>query len=159
MSLISGRHRDRNFDLFHAQYKREQILLTPSLARMAPVVWTEHGRFVRGAVGRALAAAYRRSARHVHTIICVSHGVRDDLAEICGSREPRLVVIPNPVDVHRFRPPDEEERRAARRELGIAQGARPVVAVVSRVHPAKRIDLAVEAIKRLDGPTLRVTGD
>ena len=40
---VAGLHRSDPFDAFYAHFKREQVLLTPSLARLAPVIWMEHG--------------------------------------------------------------------------------------------------------------------
>src|SRR4051794_258385 len=59
-------------DVYHLQYKREQILLTRALACRAPVVWTEHGPLPEGALGRGLRWAYRVASRHVSMIVCVS---------------------------------------------------------------------------------------
>lgn len=55
-------------DFAHAQYKREQIGLTDTLARNGPVLWTEHGRWLSGPTGKALAVAYRLAARKVSAL-------------------------------------------------------------------------------------------
>ncbi len=147
------------FDLFVAQYKREQITLSGHLSRLAPVVWTEHGRFLAGMRGRGLALAYRRASRSVAAVICVSEGVREDVAAVCGPGHPELVVIPNPVDLGQFRRASASERESARRSLGIEPTGGPVLVMVSRLHRAKRIDLAIEAVSRMAGAILVIAGD
>src|SRR4051794_26885115 len=83
---VAAAIRDLRADLFHAQFKREQVGLTDLLARQAPVIWTEHGRFPTGTGARALAAGYRQAARKVGAIICVSRAVADELRGIVGPR-------------------------------------------------------------------------
>jgi glycosyltransferase involved in cell wall biosynthesis len=126
---------------------------------MAPVLWTEQGRFPDRRGTGPLRAAYARAARDVGAIVCVSDAVRDDVAKICGPRGPRLEVIPNPVDTERFRPPSADERSAARAELGVPATVGPVFVTSGRLHPAKQIDLAIQAAAGVDGAHLVVAGD
>ncbi|HWC33194.1 MAG TPA: glycosyltransferase family 4 protein [Mycobacteriales bacterium] len=135
--------------VFHAQYKREQIGLTPILARLAPVVWTEHGRWVSGIEGALLAKAYRRASRHVTTLIAVSPAVADDLRQVVGVTCP-IAVIPNAVDTSRYRPSTAAEQHAAREALGLMPD-KPVVAWVGRMDPGKLPELAIAAGAAFDG--------
>lgn len=156
MTVIRQRHRERPFDLFHAQYKREQILLTRKLSDLAPVIWTEHGRFPDGRATLPLRMAYRRASKHVFKIICVSPDVEADVRAVCGLGTP-TIVIPNGVDTEYFAPPTAEQRRQARASLGVP----PLdlcVATVSRLHRAKRIDLGILALDHLPGAVIVVAG-
>lgn len=146
------------FDLIHMQYKREQILMSQPLSELAPVIWTEQGRFPDRRGTGPLRRLYARAARHIEAIVCVSDEVRCDVAEICGAGAPRLEVIPNPVDTYRFQPPTPEARAAARRELGVPADGR-VLVTSGRLHPTKRIDLAIEAAGALPDAHLLVAGD
>jgi len=110
--------RDQMISYFHMQFKREQIGFTSALARLAPVVWTEHGRFLSGRRGRALAAAYRHAAHNVAAIICVSDVVAADVERITPLRT-RVEVIPNAIDVVRNAPPTPTAKLDARRVLGL----------------------------------------
>ena len=67
-------------------------------------------------------------------VICNADSGRADVVER-GFPADRTVVVPNGVDLMRFRP-DAERRRARRRVLGIADDAL-VVGIVGRVHPMK----------------------
>jgi glycosyltransferase involved in cell wall biosynthesis len=143
-------------DLFHLQFKREQIGFTSFLAGRAPVVWTEHGRFLKGLKGALLAEAYKHAARHAAAIICVSDDVAADVRHIVGSRT-RIEVIENAVNTFRLRPADEMERAHARAVLGIPLD-QPVLLWIGRLHREKRPSFAVELGKIWPGVTL-IAGD
>lgn len=70
----------------------------------------------------------------------------------------RGTVVPNGVDVTRFRPADAAERVAARRELGLAADGR-LALFVGRLVPRKHVREAVAAIARSPGWSLLVVGD
>ena len=156
LRAIRRQHDVQAFDAFHAQYKREQVLLSARLARLAPVVWTEHGRFYRGRGSSVLAWGYRHAAKAVEVVICCSQAVADDVDHICRGRV-RCDVISNGVDVNAFRRLPDPERRRVRAGFGLKTDE-PVLAVVSRLHPAKRIDRAVELAAKA-GLELIVVGD
>lgn len=157
LEAIRREHARQPFDLFHLQYKREQLLLTRGLAELAPVVWTEHGRLPTGAKGQAVTRAYRRAARDVAHVICVSDDVAQDVAQACGSSVP-IDVIETAVDDARFRPADAARRRVLRHSLDIDDD-RVLLATVTRLHPHKRVERAIEAVRGRDDCTLIVVGD
>ncbi len=134
----------RTPSVFHLQFKREQVLLTPMLSRLAPVVWTEHGRFATGALGHGLAAAYRRAAAHVQEIVCVSELVAESLEPVVGSVT-RLRVVSNSVDTSQFRPADPRRRRWAREALGVPPDG-PLVVWLGRLDAGKLPVLAARAL-------------
>jgi glycosyltransferase involved in cell wall biosynthesis len=140
--------RTREFELFHCQYKREQIGLSPSLARHAPVVWTEHGTSYRGKGASLLRFGYRKASRSVKVIACVGKEVAADVSAICSGAGPEVVVIPNAVDTEIFRPAVNEIERSIERTrfdpAGVL-GDLPLAVVTSRLHPDKRLDRLVEA--------------
>ncbi|HET9103117.1 MAG TPA: glycosyltransferase family 4 protein [Solirubrobacteraceae bacterium] len=139
-------------DLFHAQFKREQIGLTDVLARRAPVLWTEHGRFPGGRFGRGLAVAYRLAARRAAAIVAVSGSVAEEIGGIVGPRV-RIEVVPNAIDTDTVRPATPAQRAAARSALGLSDDVR-VVAWVGRMSEGKRPSLALETAARLPGVLL-----
>lgn len=152
---VTRQHRDDPVALFHAQFKREQLLLTPSLSTLAPVVWTEHGGPVGG--GRpALRGWYARAARSVAAIVAVAPHVADDLRSLCGPGV-RIEVIPNAVDLTRFAPADAHRRSSCRQALGLPDD-RVIVAAVARLHPAKRLERAIDAAAA-SGAVLVVAGE
>jgi len=61
---------------------------------------------------------------------------------------PPVAVVPPGVDVERFRPLSETERREARRHLGLPDAA-PLVVGVSRLVPRKGFDVLLRAATRL----------
>jgi glycosyltransferase involved in cell wall biosynthesis len=156
LAAIRAEHRRLPFDVFHLQFKREQILLSKPLSMLAPVVWTEHGQLPRGRGRGVVRMAYRMASRSVTRIICVSEGTADDVRRTCGATA-RVTVIENAVDERRFRPPaTATERRAAQAELGITTGGM-VIGVVARLHPDKRVDRALLAAG--PGLTVVIAGD
>ncbi len=130
--------------VFHLQFKREQVALTSVLARKAPVVWTEHGRWLGGVTGRVLLRAYARAARDVSRLVCVSEDVAADLRDVVDPG--RVVVVPNAVDTSRYAPPSAQRRADLRRRLLPEHFQDRTVAVLaSRLHPAKRHERAIAA--------------
>ena len=67
-----------------------------------------------------------------------------------GRGMPPVVEIPPGVDLARFRPLGEDERAAARADLGLP-AAGPLVVSVSRLVPRKGMDVLIDAAARLAG--------
>jgi len=81
-------------------------------------------------------------------------------AEARRLRRDRLFVVPNAVDVQRFRPVDEHERSELRSALGLPTD-RPVVGCVANHRPIKGVDDLVRAFATLPShhATLALVGD
>ncbi|CCH16351.1 glycosyltransferase family 4 protein [Micromonospora lupini] len=143
--------------VYYLQFKREQIALTAPLARRAPVVWTEHGRWMGGPVGRLLLAGYARAAEHVSRVVCVSEAVAADLEPVVG--RDKLVVVPNAIDTRRYAAPPPAMRAVLRQRLLPSRfHDRPVAVLAARLHGAKRHDRAVAAALASES-ALVVVGD
>jgi phosphatidylinositol alpha-1,6-mannosyltransferase len=71
-------------------------------------------------------------------------------AERAARRSLPVTVVPPGVDVDRFVPLADDERRAARRRLGLPDDGRLVVSL-SRLVPRKGMDVLIEAAARLAG--------
>lgn len=150
--------RETPYDILLVHYKKEQLLvpLLPQGLR-AVTVWAEWGPVpypMRRGVGRW---AYASAARRAELVIAVSSGTLESVHEVGVPRD-KLQVVPNVVraDQIQFRP---EGRTAVRSELGIPSDA-PVVGCISRLHPKKRNDVVVEAVKALPPEThLVIAGD
>ncbi|WP_236812506.1 glycosyltransferase family 4 protein [Arthrobacter sp. FW306-2-2C-D06B] len=132
---------DLEVQIFHLQFKREQIGFTGLLSRRAPVVWTEHGTFPEGVKGAILALGYRLAARRVSAIVCVSERVAASVRKVVGSG-PRVEVIRNAVDTSILRPPTEAEKLGARESLLIPEGM-PVMLWIGRLHKDKLPGIAI----------------
>lgn len=100
----------------------------------------------RRSEGRMVRRALARSAR----VISVSRAL-DRAVHALGVEEARLRVIPNGVDVERFRPMD---MTAARRTLGLDEG--PLLCCVSRLSREKGIDILLHAVARMQNTAARV---
>ncbi len=85
----------------------------------------------------------RKLARHTTRIVCVSAGERQE-ALAAGLPPERLVVIPNGLNFDAWPLPTAEERRAARRALGIVDED-IVLGAMARLVSQKGIDLLLEA--------------
>ncbi|NJP32137.1 glycosyltransferase family 4 protein [Micromonospora thermarum] len=143
--------------IYYMQFKREQIALTAPLSRRAPVIWTEHGRWMGGAAGRLLLAGYARAAEHVSRVVCVSEAVADDLAPVVG--RDKLVVVPNAIDTRCYAAPPAATRTALRERLLPSRfHDRRVAIIAARLHGAKRHDRAIAAALA-SGSALVVVGD
>jgi glycosyltransferase involved in cell wall biosynthesis len=139
-------------DVFHVQFKREQIGFTKMLSKYGPVIWTEHGRFPRGSGSGLLAAMYRRAAVHVSLIVCVSEEVATDVGRIVGPSV-NVRVLPNAINTLKITVATPERRLQARKRFGIGETTR-VLAWVGQVNNSKLPLVAAKAGLLFDGTTI-----
>lgn len=92
------------------------------------------------------ARQYRATLPRVDRFIAVSNDVRERFAE-SGLRRDRIDVVHNGLDLDEFNPGSEADRRAAREELGIADGTF-VVAYSGRLDRQKGVETLLAACKR-----------
>lgn len=85
-----------------------------------------------------------RKARHI--VSAGEYAARE--AERAAGQALPVTVVPPGVDVVRFHPLDDAERRAARAHFGLAADAELVVAI-SRLVPRKGFDVAIRAVAAL----------
>lgn len=73
---------------------------------------------------RAVLRAERAMFTHpgLRCVVCNSEMVREEIVRHYGVPRDKLVVIRNGIDLQRFRPPTDDERRAARARLGWPEG-------------------------------------
>jgi len=141
--------RDRNVDIAHA-YLYDASIATRIAGRLArvPVVVTS----TRASLSYLPRLAWwldRATARWCQRIIAVSRGTAEFVVEREGIPRDKVVVIPNGVDLERFRPGD---RVRARTHLGVSVDAF-VLACVGRLHPQKGHRYLFEAIAAVHGRT------
>ena len=101
-----------------------------------PHAWSFHAS--GGAVGRGALLWERRASRRADVIVCVSDRERAQ-GEAAGVRA-TWRVVPNGVDLDRFRPRDRAE---ARRALGLDPG--PLAVCIGRLSRQKGQDILVDA--------------
>jgi glycosyltransferase involved in cell wall biosynthesis len=145
---------DGPIDVLLVHYKKEQLmsaLLPRSLARC--VVWAEWGpvpfEFRRGLPRLAYVLAARRASR----IVAISEGTKRSIADV-GVPPDRIEVVPNAVDVDAVRF-DAQARQRLRNEWGATEDTF-VVGTVTRLHPKKRNDVLVRALRALPGDVLLI---
>jgi glycosyltransferase involved in cell wall biosynthesis len=134
-------------------YLSESNLLGALLKPLLPktrLVWglrdSQTDAALYGWLGRLAFGLARRLARVPDLLIANSQSGADYYADQGYPRE-RMVVIPNGIDVNRFKP-DASEREALRQEWGIPAGAF-VFGLVGRMSPMKDMITAVRAMKRM----------
>ncbi|MEU5225997.1 glycosyltransferase [Streptomyces toyocaensis] len=144
--------RSGGYDLVHTHLYRACVYGRPAarIAGVRAVVATEHSLGDSQMEGRRLTAGvralYLASERLGSATVAVSPTVADRLKR-WGVPAPRIEVVPNGIDVDRFRF-DPERRERTRRRLGLPQGAF-VVGGVGRLAPGKRFDVLVRALALL----------
>ncbi|SFB78499.1 Glycosyltransferase involved in cell wall bisynthesis [Cupriavidus sp. OV038] len=133
-------------DVMHAHMVHANLFgrLLTRLVDSPPLVCTAHS-FREGGSMRML--AYRLTDRWAALTTHVSQDGRAGMIAAGGVRDDRIVVMPNGIDVERFRP-DPALRDATRARLGIAPDAR-VVLNVGRLAPEKAQDLLIRAFGQL----------
>lgn len=161
-AVIAGsrelRQRARHYDIVHAHGDLTSMLAAAVLGAPCLVV-TTHGlnylRRARGTQALVARAGYRRVLARARAVICNSWSERDELWDVAGrrgSRDRRLVVIPNGVAISQ--PATSGERRIARTRLGLKDDDFAVV-VVGDLTANKDPYTAVRATLRLRGAGLR----
>ena len=122
------------------------------------IVHTFHGHVLTGyfspPVSIAFTAIERFLARHTTRLIAVSDEIRADLVRLGVAPPEQILVVPLGFDFSRFDAPAEERRKrrqALRRELGIPLDA-PLVTLVARLEPIKRVDRFVRVANLVEAP-------
>ncbi|MFD9432870.1 glycosyltransferase [Streptomyces sp. NPDC060002] len=144
--------RSGGYDLVHTHLYRACVYgrLAARLAGVRAVVATEHSLGDSQMEGRRLTsgvrALYLASERLGRTTVAVSPTVADRLRG-WGVPAPRIEVVPNGIDLARFRF-DPDVRRRTRRRLGLPDDA-CVVGGVGRLTAGKRFDVLIHALARL----------
>ncbi|WP_353827037.1 glycosyltransferase family 4 protein [Agromyces sp. SYSU T0242] len=95
---------------------------------------------------------------HAHrTVVCLSERDADDLRATYGPIGPRIEVIPNGVDLDRFRPPTPDERAAARTELKLGTEER-VAVFVGHEFSRKGLSFAIRGLAHAPSVLLLIIG-
>ncbi|MYS92575.1 MULTISPECIES: glycosyltransferase [Streptomyces] len=140
------------YDLVHTHLYRACVYgrFAARAAGVRAVVATEHSLGDSQMEGRRLTAGvrglYLASERLGSATVAVSRTVAERLKR-WGVPAPRIEVIPNGIDLGRFRF-DPERREHTRRHLGVPEGTR-VVGGVGRLTAGKRFDVLVRALTLL----------
>ncbi|MFI6092126.1 glycosyltransferase [Streptomyces sp. NPDC051218] len=144
--------RGGGYDLVHTHLYRACLYgrIAARLAGTRAVVATEHSLGDSQMEGRPLTAGvralYLTGERLGRATVAVSPSVAERLRS-WGVPRQRIHVVPNGIDVERFRF-DPRARIAARRQLGLPDEAF-VVGGVGRLTPGKRFDVLLHALARL----------
>ncbi|MBU6531137.1 glycosyltransferase [Streptomyces mayonensis] len=144
--------RGGRYDLVHTHLYRACLYgrIAARLAGVRAVVATEHSLGDSQMEGRPLTpgirALYLAGERLGSATVAVSPTVADRLKR-WGVPAPRIEVVPNGIDLPRFRF-DPVRRLRTRRRLGLPEGAY-VVGGIGRLAPGKRFDVLVRALALL----------
>jgi len=99
----------------------------------------------------------RYRGRAHRAVVCLSEADAADLRATYAPVRPRIVVIPNGVDLERFHPPTPEERRAARAELGLGTEER-VAVFVGHEFSRKGLSFAIRGLQFAPSVLLLIIG-
>jgi glycosyltransferase involved in cell wall biosynthesis len=123
------------------------------------IVHTFHGHVLTGYFSPPVSAAFtaieRFLARYTSCLIAVSEEVRTDLVRLRVAPAERILVLPLGFDFSRFDAPAEERRErreTIRRELRIPPDA-PLVTLVARLEPIKRVDRFLRVANLIEAPS------
>lgn len=99
----------------------------------------------------------RYRGRTHRAVVCLSEGDAADLRATYGPIGPRIEVIPNGVDLDRFRPPTPDERRRARAELKLGTEER-VAVFVGHEFSRKGLSVAISGLEHAPSVLLLIIG-
>lgn len=99
----------------------------------------------------------RYRGRTHRVVVALSRAEADDLVRTYGRVRARLEVIPNGVDLERFRPPLPTERAAARTRLGLGEEER-VALFVGHEFDRKGLSFAIRGLRHAEGVLLLIVG-
>ena len=144
---VTALRREFAFDAILATWAYPDVVASVGIAARigVPVVAKVHGSdlnvLAQGRLRRRMiAGALRRCA----AVVAVSSGLKQHVVNL-GVPEDRVTVIPNGVDVGRFRPLD---RFVCRRRLGLPEQGRRVV-FIGHLTPVKGLNVLLEALSDL----------
>ncbi|MFH8799462.1 glycosyltransferase [Streptomyces sp. NPDC017936] len=144
--------RSGRYDLVHTHLYRACLYgrLAARLAGVRAIVATEHSLGDSQLEGRRLTAGvralYLAGERLGRATVAVSSAVAGRLRR-WGVPASRIEVVPNGIDLARFRF-DPAVRRRTRRRLGLPDDAH-VIGGIGRLHPGKRFDVLIRALASL----------
>ena len=144
--------RSGGYDLVHTHLYRACVYgrLAARLAGVRAIVATEHSLGDAQMEGRSLTqgvrALYLASERLGSSTVAVSPTVADRLRR-WGVPAPRIEVVPNGIDLDRFRF-DPVARHRTRRRLGLPEAAY-VIGGIGRLSAGKRFDVPIKALAHL----------
>jgi glycosyltransferase involved in cell wall biosynthesis len=151
------------YDVVHTHLYRAMLYgrLAARMAGVRAVLATEHSLTSTSIEGRptdrpGVRAMYLASERLGRMTVAVSPTVARLLAE-WDVPDSRIRMIPNGIDAAAFRF-DPAERRRVRAHLGIPLDAK-VIGSVSRLAPARRVDLLIDAARDLPGTVVLLVGN
>ncbi|AEK72526.1 glycosyltransferase [Thermococcus sp. 4557] len=161
---INEFYKKTGFDITHVHSIYSPLAVAVSKIsrgiRNVPVVATNHSFYGRPSLDFLIGPFIRHNLKRIDTFVAVSTPVAEDTRNLLGNKlngRP-VVVVPNGIDVRKWRPPEPEERERARRDIGVRDEI--VVLYLGRMTKRKqahRIPVMVkEALKRSGIPKSKV---
>lgn len=141
--------REQGFDIIQSQHETADVvnaLLPRGPAHAARISNRRDTGFLKS---RKLRTAARVLDHRYDRIVAPSEAILAAVAQAEGAPRARMRCIPNGVDTEYFRPVADDARRAAKRELGLAEDA-PVLGCVASLTPVKRHADLIDAFARVE---------
>ncbi|KUH33552.1 glycosyl transferase [Thermococcus celericrescens] len=161
---INEFYKKAEFDITHVHSIYSPLAVAVSKIsrgiRNVPVVATNHSFYGRPSLDFLIGPLIRHHLKRIDTFVAVSTPVAEDTRNLLENKlngRP-VVVVPNGIDVRKWRPPEPEEREKARRDIGVRDEV--VVLYLGRMTERKqahRIPVMMrEALKRSGIPKSKV---
>ncbi len=161
---INELYKELDFDITHVHSIYSPLAIAVSKIsrgiRNVPVVATNHSFYGKPPLDSLIGAFVRHHLKRIDTFVAVSTPVAEDTRNLLGEklRGRPVIVVPNGIDVKRWRPPEPEERENARKSLGVRDEI--VVLYLGRMTERKqahRIPLMIKgALKKSGIPKRKV---
>ncbi|MDD5246362.1 MAG: glycosyltransferase family 4 protein [Candidatus Omnitrophica bacterium] len=141
MFKLADLARQEKIEIIHANTRVTQVLAALLKRRCRlPYISTCHGYFKRRLLRRVFPCWGSR-------VIAISEPVKRHLIDDFVVNEKMIRVVYNGIDLKRFNPVSEEERKAAKLSLGL--GERPVIGIIARLSDVKGHIYLIKAMEKV----------
>ena len=157
--LLSGLYylaeNKNKYDIIHAHLAPTPAVLAGMASKILhkPSVLLIGGSRKTGDIARANETFYGRLKLFIikHTVdvfVCLSYEIKKELFD-AGFDLSKTVILPNGVNISKFKPAEEDEKRKIRVKLGLPVDSK-IVLFTGRLEPGKGLDILMEAWKSME---------
>ncbi|HLP88553.1 MAG TPA: glycosyltransferase family 4 protein [Nostocaceae cyanobacterium] len=113
-------------------------------------------RLARWMIHKFNANTEAKAFAHTQKIVVPSQGLAKELTETYPQIANKIVIIPNPVDIHKFAPPQEFNRQEMRKKFNFSANDVVMIFVALGDFERKGLNLLMESLAKLENPQAKL---